>query len=101
HRPCPKSSLLPSTTLFRSYESTGDRLQVAMDAFVLSGALKLYRSEHGVPDAHFRHHTMLVHQSVRQDDHADLALRINTMWHQARSEEHTSELQSREKLVCR
>ncbi|MFC8987472.1 Z1 domain-containing protein [Streptomyces sp. NPDC057115] len=65
------------------YESTGDRLQEAMDAFVLSGALKLYRSEHGVPDAHFRHHTMLVHQSVRQDDHADLALRINTMWHQA------------------
>ena len=26
---------------------------------------------------------MLVHESVRVDDHADLALRINTMWHQA------------------
>ncbi|MFE9440991.1 Z1 domain-containing protein [Streptomyces sp. NPDC006602] len=65
------------------YESTGDRLQEAMDAFVLSGALKLYRAAHGVPEGPFRHHTMLVHQSVRRDDHADLALRINSMWHQA------------------
>jgi hypothetical protein len=60
-----------------------DRLQEAMDAFVLSGALKLYRSAHGVPDKPFRHHTMLVHESVRMDDHAELALRINSMWHQA------------------
>ncbi|MFD5567177.1 Z1 domain-containing protein [Streptomyces cadmiisoli] len=65
------------------YDSTGDRLQEAMDAFVLSGALKLYRADHGVPDGPFRHHTMLVHQSVLKDDHADLALRINSMWHQA------------------
>ncbi|MFD5793740.1 Z1 domain-containing protein [Streptomyces diastatochromogenes] len=65
------------------YESTDDRLQEAMDAFVLSGALKLYRADHGVPDGPFRHHTMLAHQSVRKDDHADLALRINSMWHQA------------------
>lgn len=65
------------------YQSTGDRLQEAMDAFVLSGALKLYRADHGVPDGPFRHHTMLAHESVRQDDHADLALRINSMWHQA------------------
>ncbi|WP_406727399.1 Z1 domain-containing protein [Streptomyces sp. GD-15H] len=65
------------------YDSTGDRLQEAIDAFVLSGALKLFRAAHGVPDASFRHHTMLAHESVRQDDHADLALRINSLWHQA------------------
>ncbi|MET7907640.1 Z1 domain-containing protein [Streptomyces avermitilis] len=65
------------------YESTGDRLQEAMDAFVLSGALKLYRADHGVPDGPFRHHTMLAHQSVRRDDHTELALLINSMWHQA------------------
>ncbi|MGE6731090.1 Z1 domain-containing protein, partial [Streptomyces sp. NPDC059900] len=67
------------------YEATkgGDHLQEAMDAFVLSGALKLYRAEHGVPEGPFRHHTMLVHQSVKTDDHADLALRINSMWHEA------------------
>ncbi|MGV9554952.1 Z1 domain-containing protein [Streptomyces sp. NPDC003522] len=65
------------------HDSADDRLQEAMDAFVLSGALKLYRADHGVADGPFRHHTMLAHQSVRKDDHAELALRINSMWHQA------------------
>ncbi|MGW1756621.1 Z1 domain-containing protein [Streptomyces mirabilis] len=65
------------------YDSTGDRLQEALDAFVLTGALKLYRAEHGVPSGPFRHHTMLVHESVRMAEHAALALRINTMWHNA------------------
>ncbi|MEU3343552.1 Z1 domain-containing protein [Streptomyces sp. NPDC006700] len=65
------------------YESTGDRLQEAVDAFVLTGALKLYRADHGVPNGPFRHHTMLAHQSVRKDDHADLALLINSVWHQS------------------
>ncbi|MEW2490438.1 Z1 domain-containing protein [Streptomyces sp. NPDC048411] len=65
------------------YDDTGDRLQEAMDAFVLTGALKLYREDHGVPDGPFRHHTMLVHESVRMAEHAALALRINSMWHQA------------------
>ncbi|MFD8568240.1 Z1 domain-containing protein [Streptomyces sp. NPDC059639] len=64
--------------------TTGDdRLQEALDAFVLAGALKLYRADHGVPSGPFRHHTMLVHESVRTDDHAELALRINSMWHEA------------------
>ncbi|MEV8454446.1 Z1 domain-containing protein [Streptomyces sp. NPDC052095] len=65
------------------FDETGDRLLEAMDAFVLSGALKLYRADRGVAPDPFRHHTMLVHESVRTDDHADLALRINTQWHQA------------------
>ncbi|MFF4965266.1 Z1 domain-containing protein [Streptomyces sp. NPDC001037] len=65
------------------YDGAHDRLQEAMDAFLLSGALKLYRADRGVHDKPFRHHTMLVHESVKTDDHAALALRINTMWHQA------------------
>ncbi|MCH0540463.1 Z1 domain-containing protein [Streptomyces sp. MUM 203J] len=64
-------------------DSTGDRLQEALDSFLLTGALKLFRAEHGVSEGLFRHHTMLVHQSVRMADHAALALRINTMWHEA------------------
>lgn len=74
------------------WDGTGDRLQEAMDSFLLTGALKLFRAERGVPDGPFRHHTMLVHQSVRTDDHAELASRINTMWHRAgyaSSEGHT------------
>ncbi len=65
------------------YDSTGDRLQEALDAFVLTGALKLYRADHGVPSGPFRHHTMLVHESVRMAEHAALAQRINTKWHNA------------------
>lgn len=65
------------------YDSTGDRLQEALDAFVLTGALKCYRAAHGVSPDLFRHHTMLVHESVRMAEHTELALRINTMWHNA------------------
>ncbi|MDN3022597.1 Z1 domain-containing protein [Streptomyces sp. S.PB5] len=65
------------------YDSTGDRLQEALDAFVLTGALKLYRADRGVPEGPFRHHTMLVHESVRMAEQAALALRISTMWHSA------------------
>lgn len=64
-------------------KNTGDRLQEAMDAYVLTGALKLYRSDHGVDERPFRHHTMLAHQSVKTNDHAELAQRITAMWHQA------------------
>lgn len=64
-------------------DTCDDRLQEALDAFLLTGALKLYRAEHGVTDADFRHHTMLVHESLKTDDHAELALRINTMWHES------------------
>ncbi|MEV8090270.1 Z1 domain-containing protein [Streptomyces nigra] len=64
-------------------EETGDCLQEAMDGFLITGALKLFRADNGVDQEPFRHHTMLVHQSVRVGDHAELALRINTMWHQA------------------
>ncbi|MFE9634833.1 Z1 domain-containing protein [Streptomyces sp. NPDC006463] len=59
---------------------TGDRLLEAMDAFVLAGALKLYRVANGFPEGAFRHHTMLVHESVRVADHAVLADRIKALW---------------------
>lgn len=65
------------------HDASNDRLQEAMDAFVLSGAMKLFRAADGTPEAPFRHHTMLVHESVKKDDHAELALRINSMWHEA------------------
>ncbi|MGW4228774.1 Z1 domain-containing protein [Streptomyces sp. NPDC004980] len=65
------------------YDDTGDRLQEAIDAFVLTGALKLYRAANGVPEGPFRHHTMLVHESVQQREHAALALRINSIWHRS------------------
>ncbi|MFF7437143.1 Z1 domain-containing protein [Streptomyces sp. NPDC008122] len=62
------------------YDGTDDLLLEAMDAFVLSGALKLYRISQGVPESKFRHHTMLVHDSVRMADHKALAQRLNAAW---------------------
>jgi len=52
----------------------------ALDAFVLSGALKLYRESNGLGAGNFRHHTMLVHESVRTAEHAELAREIRGIW---------------------
>ncbi|MGY2082797.1 Z1 domain-containing protein [Blastococcus sp. SYSU DS0539] len=54
----------------------------ALDAFVLSGALKLFRQSKD-PALRFRHHTMLVHESVKMDDHKTLAERVKTAWGRA------------------
>ena len=55
-------------------------LQAALDAFVLSGALKLYREHHGNGEYRYRHHTMLIHESVRTAEHRDLADRVRQVW---------------------
>lgn len=53
----------------------------AVDAFVLSGAIKKWRES---VDARlsYRHHTMLVHESVRTAEHADLAAAFRSVWAQ-------------------
>ncbi|MDJ0378492.1 Z1 domain-containing protein [Cryobacterium sp. PH31-L1] len=51
----------------------------ALDAFVLSGAIKLWRQIKD-PALRFRHHTMLVHESVKQDEHSELANKIRSVW---------------------
>ncbi|WP_055602756.1 Z1 domain-containing protein [Streptomyces aureus] len=62
------------------FDGPDDRLLEALDAFILSGAIKLYRVSQGVPETKYRHHTMLVHDSVRMADHSALASRLNSMW---------------------
>ncbi|MEV0699085.1 Z1 domain-containing protein [Saccharopolyspora sp. NPDC050389] len=58
-----------------------ETLRKAIDTFVLTGAVKLYRQEHGAGT--FRHHTMLVHETMRTADHSMQAGRIRTMWKSA------------------
>ncbi len=62
-------------------ESGSWKLQQCIDAFVLTGAIKLYRSGRG--EANFKHHTMLVHASVAQADHLTLANSIRDIWKQS------------------
>lgn len=60
-------------------------LQEALDAWVLSGAIKKFReSFSGIT---FRHHTMLVHESVRKADHLATAEDVRALWKGSR---HTS-----------
>jgi hypothetical protein len=56
-----------------------DEIRQAIDAFVLSGAIKKWRES--VDDGfQYRHHTMLVHESVKTSEHADLAAAFRAAW---------------------
>src|SRR5690606_40311483 len=90
----PSSPLFPYTTLFRSegenfYDAAGDpfvyRLEPAVDAQGKVSELEVILSHYHTPE---------------EFDDEMLALTLNED-RACRSEEHTSELQSREKLVCR
>jgi len=54
-------------------------LSAAIDMFVLAGAAKLYRKSVD-PALEYRHHTMLVHNSVRKDDQRELADLVRRVW---------------------
>ncbi|MEU2976125.1 Z1 domain-containing protein [Streptomyces hirsutus] len=61
-------------------EDDDEPLQQAMDMFVLTAAMKLYREEHGLGDRYFQHHTMLVHESRSTADHRELLARVTHLW---------------------
>ena len=55
-----------------------EELVSALDSFVISGAVKLYRTS--ACGMRYRHHTMLVHESVKRVEHAQLAAEIRELW---------------------
>src|SRR3712207_6860210 len=75
----PRSTLFPYTTLFRS-----------------DAAARAQRHDHGRAEAEAAQDLQVV--GVLRDG---LEHRVRDLRHQLRSEEHTSELQSRQYLVCR
>src|SRR5256885_8476359 len=81
----PRSTLFPYTTLFRSPTATTRRFELIAKAFSVDAGRA------GAPGA------PLV--TTRQDPLRERSLRLG--FTQARSEEHTSELQSPCNLVCR
>lgn len=56
-------------------------LSRALDSFVLTGAIKLYREDKG--SGSFEHHTMLVHEAMRTRDHRSKADEIKRAWSEA------------------
>jgi Z1 domain. len=63
---------------FLSDEPENEELRNALDMFLLTAAVKLYRQRHGAPP--FTHHTMLVHEAMSKDVHRDTAEVITTLW---------------------
>lgn len=61
-------------------EDAGEKMLEAIDMFVLTGAVKLWREEADSQLPPFKHHTMLFHESVRQEDHRQLAEEIREAW---------------------
>ncbi|WP_426940070.1 Z1 domain-containing protein [Pseudarthrobacter sp. S6] len=61
-------------------DSVEESLRSALDAYLLSGAVKLYRADKS--ELSFRHHTMLVHESVKMIQHRDTADVLRELWAQ-------------------
>ena len=57
-----------------------NEVQTAIDAFVLTGALKLFRHRSGVLFKKERHHTMFFSDSTRQSDMKNAKERILSLW---------------------
>lgn len=54
-------------------------IQKALDTFVLTGAIKLWRESQS-DEFKYKHHMMLVHESVKQEEHKTLATLIKKVW---------------------
>lgn len=69
--------------------SRTEELQEALDAWVLAGAVKKFREAdtdymQANPNIDFAHHTLLVHESVKRDDHTDTAADVRALWAKAK-----------------
>lgn len=64
----------------RGEDTEKENLQKAIVSFILSGALKLYRKSKGV-SVSTKHHTMLVHKSVKQADHESDKEQVEQIYH--------------------
>src|SRR3712207_8742928 len=89
----PRSTLFPYTTLFRSYA-----FRLLSQAYGLIYASQFVRNAQGQPFIAYDE-TLKLLQTLEQE--GGLWDRERLLGEEKRSEEHTSELQSRQYLVCR
>jgi hypothetical protein len=59
-------------------DTRDEELQEVLDAWVLSGAIKKFRESKSA--IRFRHHTLLVHESVKQSEHLATAEDVRALW---------------------
>src|SRR3712207_9517189 len=96
----PRSTLFPYTTLFRSVAEIAKRLDTAEALLVLDGNTAIQELRPLVRDK-LAELAQTVALTDRGDSQAALEILRSDRGQQLRSEEHTSELQSRQYLVCR
>lgn len=58
-------------------------LRAAIDAFILAGAVKLWRRGKVEDAASLRHHTMMIHEGSKNADHAETLQKVQRAWHSA------------------
>src|SRR3712207_7693318 len=114
----PRSTLFPYTTLFRSLrteeapdQSVGDATSVVLDRWLIAEALASLSVEHraviaaayyeGRSVADIAARLRIPEGTVKSRLHYGLRTLKLVLQEKGRSEEHTSELQSRQYLVCR
>src|SRR5437868_12122005 len=93
----PQSTLFPYTTLFRSYGSMGDMV-LGLTLVLPDGTIVVRRPTERAPGFNVAHLAVGLEGTLGVVTEAVLRLRPLP---ERRSEEHTSELQSRFDLVCR
>src|SRR3712207_9402692 len=96
----PRATLFPYTTLFRSREHERVLTGVGLQRATALGAVRTHRGVADLPAPPVLPGEDLAVQHESPTD-ADLAGDVDEAGRPVRSEEHTSELQSRQYLVCR
>src|SRR5690606_41711222 len=99
--PPPTSTLFPYTTLFRSSEDADRARPLSFDLVGSDHDRAVSERLHARLGADGDVEATVEHVAEQRDDHELLLEHVEHLAHPARSEEHTSELQSRENLVCR
>src|SRR3712207_8161017 len=103
----PRSTLFPYTTLFRSVQRSSNRREKSMDQDLefyrsLSRNKRFSKMELGDLDGRNVYKLTFKEKDLPLDDFiCNLKLYGKKVYIDKRSEEHTSELQSRQYLVCR
>src|SRR2546429_3322286 len=92
----PRSTLFPYTTLFRSDPAGRCKGNRSRDTAPVAGHPPLQLPRSGLPEAEFMDPARHEPAVVDAERH-----RVHSIFFDERSEEHTSELQSRLHLVCR
>ncbi|MBW6439255.1 Z1 domain-containing protein [Actinoplanes hulinensis] len=71
----------PDDDSTNSDDERRQEIRAAIDAFLLAGAIKLYREQHH--SVRYRHHTMMIHEATKTAEHSKMAGLVREVWKEA------------------